>query len=124
MRMLLLAAVVAVMVAEGCGLGAEKERQRVRDEEFSAARMNGRFKADDPLVQMLSGSEREAMVRAGMMEESELDDAERFAEGEDGEEDGEGDDEKTTSQKAGDAVMSFLVVGVTLGMMAAPYLLF
>lgn len=96
----------------------------MRDQEFSAARLSGRFKADDPLVKMLSGSERDAMVRAGMMEEGDPDDPSYLAEGEEGDDEGEGEDEKSSQDKAGDAVMSVLVVGVTLGMMAAPYLLF
>jgi hypothetical protein len=33
-------------------------------------------------------------------------------------------EEKSTADKAGDVMMSVLTVGVTLGMMAAPYLLF
>ena len=122
MRMLLLVAVLAVLAADGCGM--EKDRERLREERFSAARLSGSYKADDPMVQMLSPGEREAMVRAGMMEPEELDGAMDLAEGEDGDDEGEDEGEKTTSEKAGDAVMSMLVVGVTLGMMAAPYLLF
>jgi hypothetical protein len=121
MRIALMAVVVAVAVVAGCA--AEKQRVE-REEKISAARLGGKFHYDDPLVAMLTPSEREALVRAGMMDER--------PEGEPayGEDQGEGDEtastdeEKSTMDKAGDMMMSVLAVSVTLGMMAAPYLLF
>ena len=113
-------AVVAVAVVIGCAA----EKQRVQDEErLSASRLDGRFQYDDPLVQMLSPREREAMERVGMMAPKP-----ELAEG-DVDEDGDGladppKEEQSSMDQAGDVMMSVLSVGITLGMMAAPYLLF
>jgi hypothetical protein len=127
--MRLAAMVVAVMVAVaigGCVTAAEKKRVE-REDKISASRISGKFRHDDPIVKMLSADEREALDRAGMME------ARAEGDGELGEdfvdEDGDGEDDalsenKTGMDKAGDVMMSVLSVGVTLGMMAAPYLLF
>ena len=121
MRFALLAVVVAVVVAGGCA--AEKQRLQEEDR-LSAGRLDGRFRHDDPLVEMLSPTEREAMQRVGMLapppplEEGEVD------------EDGDGiadaavEEPPSKMDQAGDVMMSVLSVGITLGMMAAPYLLF
>ena len=118
MRSALVAVVVALAIAGGCA--AEKKRVEQEDK-ISAARLSGKFRHDDPLVTMLSPSERDALENAGMMEAapegSELGD--EAANDESGD-----DDSKSSSDKYGDIAMSVLSVGVTLGMMAAPYLLF
>jgi hypothetical protein len=121
MRTALVAVGLAVMMAGGCA--AEKNRAE-KEEKISAARLGGKFRHDDPLVKMLSPDERAALDRAGMLaprpEGEELAgdpdsmDADPTTDGE----------EKSTADKAGDVMMSVLSVGVTLGMMAAPYLLF
>ena len=120
------ALVAATVVAGGCA--ADKKRVE-REKAFSAARLDGRFEYDDPLVLMLSADERQAMVNAGMLDVPEDGDLEgAIAEAEAAaDEDGDGKDdleEKTGMDKAGDVMMSVLTVSVTLGMMAAPYLLF
>ena len=113
------AAVVVTMVAIG-GCAAEKQRVE-RDDKISAARLSGKFRADDPIVKMLSDDERGALSRAGMMEP--MPEGEELA-SEDGESGDPLTENKSGFDKAGDAMMSVLTVGVTLGMMAAPYLLF
>jgi hypothetical protein len=122
--MLLVAVVVALVTAGGC---AEDKRRVEREKEFSAARLGGKFQVDDPLVRMLSPDERQAMVRAGMLdvpEDGDLEGAVAAAEA-DADGDGESDlEEKSGMDKAGDVMMSVLTVSITLGMMAAPYLLF
>ena len=117
-------AAVAVMVALVAGGGCAAETKRVADEDrLSAGRLDGRFRHDDPLVAMLSPREREAMQRVGMLAEPP-----ELAEGEvDLDGDGIADppvEEQSGMDQAGDVMMSVLSVGITLGMMAAPYLLF
>ena len=115
---------VAVMVALGVGGGCTAEKARVEKEDrLSAGRLDGRFHYDDPLVQMLSPTEREAMERVGMMAPKP-----ELLEGE-VDEDGDGiadlpQEEPSQWDQAGDVMMSVLSVSITLGMMAAPYLLF
>jgi hypothetical protein len=125
MRFAWMAVVVLVAVmAHGC---AEDQKRIEREKEFTAARLNGKFRPQDPLVQMLSADERGAMVRAGMLDMPEDGDLEgAVAEAAlDADGDGEEDDaDKSTMDKAGDVMMSVLSVSITLGMMAAPYLLF
>lgn len=127
MRTALAVAVVAVafMVAAGCS--AEKVRA-AKAERLSAARLDGKFQQDDPLIMMLSPEQRTAMMKQGMLAEA--------AEGSDLDGDGIADvdvnaaeDEKVAEEQsnmdaAGDVMMSVLSVSITLGMMAAPYLLF
>jgi hypothetical protein len=120
MRFAWVAVVAAVVMAGGCA--AEKQRVE-KEDRLSAARLDGKFRHDDPLVQMLSPREREAMQRVGM-----LADPPELAEGE-VDEDGDGIadvpvEEPSKMDQAGDVMMSVLSVGLTLGMMAAPYLLF
>ena len=122
MRLALVAVVLAMVVAGGC---AEDQKRIEREKEFSAARLNGKFQHDDPLVQMLAPSEREAMVRAGMLEVPEDGDLEGAVADAAAAKEGEEDDaNKSTMDKAGDVMMSVLTVSLSLGMMAAPYLLF
>jgi hypothetical protein len=124
MRTALAVAVVAVafMVAAGCS--AEKARV-AKDDRLSASRLDGKFQNDDPLIMMLTPDQRQAMVKQGMMAEgSEVEDL-----------DGDGiadvdaaaaanDEKQSNMDAAGDIMMSVLSVSITLGMMAAPYLLF
>jgi hypothetical protein len=123
MRLAVMAVVVGLVMAIG-GCAAEKTRVE-KEDKISAARLSGKFRHDDPIVKMLSDDERAALGRAGMMEVRAEGD-ETLGEGEDGE-GADGDaltENKTGMDKAGDVMMSVLTVGVTLGMMAAPYLLF
>ena len=118
---------VAMVVATGLAGGCAADKRRMeREREFTAARLDGRFEYDDPLVLMLSADERQAMANAGMLEmpaDGDLEGAVAAAELA-GAEDGHGVEEKSRMDKAGDVMMSVLSVSVTLGMMAAPYLLF
>ena len=115
--------VVAAAVAVAIGGCAAAEKQRVeKEEKISAARLGGKFRHDDPIVKMLSDDERSALTRAGMMEPRQ--EGDELGEGENGEETAAADEEKSDMDKAGDVMMSVLSVTVTLGMMAAPYLLF
>ena len=115
---------VVVVVLGVLMVGCAAEEQRATEErEYSAARLNGKFRQSDPLVQMLSPQERQALVRAGMLDESEVEaDDPDAASGDDAS--SSPDAQKSTTEKAGDVMLSVLKVGVTLGMMAAPYLLF
>lgn len=129
MRMALVAVVLAMAVAGGCVTATEKQKAD-REEKISAARLGGKFRHDDPLVTMLSPSERQALDRAGMLQEKpqpELD-AEGnpiVADDETGDEQPvDGDAEKSTSDKAGEVMLGLLAVVVPLGMAVAPYLLF
>ena len=112
----MVAVVLALAMAGGCA--AEKQRVE-KEEKISAARIGGKFRHDDPLVQMLSPEERGALDRAGMM--APVPEGEELA---DADEAGASEDEKSSMDTAGDVMMSVLSVSVTLGMMAAPYLLF
>jgi hypothetical protein len=128
MRLALVAAAVTVATVVAGGCATDKKRVE-REKAFSAARLDGRFEYDDPLVLMLSPSERQAMANAGMLdvpEDGDLEGAVAAAEAAaDDDGDGESDVEaKSGMDKAGDVMMSVLTVSITLGMMAAPYLLF
>jgi hypothetical protein len=103
--------------------GCAAEEQRAKEEKaFAASRLNGKFRSQDQIVQMLAPGERQALHNAGMLDESE---PELGPDGEplDGTQEADADG-KSNMDKAGDAMMSVLTVGITLGMMAAPYLLF
>jgi len=113
--MALVAVVLAVVAAGGC---AADQKRIEKEERLSAARLDGKFRHDDPLVKMLSPAEREALARQGML--APIPEGEELAEGEDA----FAEEEKTTMDAAGDVMMSVLSVTVTLGMIAAPYLLF
>ena len=127
MRTALAVAVVAVafMVAAGCS--AEKVRA-AKEERLSAARLDGKFQQDDPLVMMLTPEQRTAMMKQGMLadakEGSDLD-GDNIADIDvDAVEDEKAAEEQSGMDAAGDVMMSVLSVSITLGMMAAPYLLF
>ncbi len=120
----LVVAAAIVVMADGC---AEDQKRIEREKQFSAARISGKFRVDDPLVRMLSPDERQAMVRQGMLdmpEDGDLEGAVAAAEDTDGDGTPDEDAEKSDMDKAGDVMMSVLTVSVTLGMMVAPYLLF
>ncbi len=115
------ARVVAVVLALGMAGCAMDQEKIAKDEEITAARLNGRYSQDDPILQMLSPEERQALRQAGMMQEelpggdlTEIDGAAPQAD----------DDQPTFAQKAQGTMVSVLQVGVTLGMMVAPFLLF
>jgi hypothetical protein len=127
MRTALAVAVVAVALMVTAGCTAEKVRA-AKAERLSAARLDGKFQQDDPLIMMLSPEQRTAMMKQGMLADAD--------EGADLDGDGIADidvgsaaDEKLAEEQsgmdaAGDVMMSVLSVSITLGMMAAPYLLF
>ncbi len=119
MRSALLVAMVAAAVLGGCA--AEKQRVE-KEDKISAARLTGKFRHDDPLVVMLSAPERAALERAGMMEPRPEGADDATGEGDDAAADEHAD--KSNMDAAGDVMMSVLSVGISLGMMAAPYLLF
>ena len=127
MRMALVAVVLAMVVAGGC---AGEKQKAVHEEQISAARLSGKFRYDDPLVTMLSPTERAALDRAGMMQakpppEFDADGNEIAAADETGDESSaEAETDKSTVDKAGEAMMAVLAVIVPIGMAAAPYLLF
>ena len=127
MRMTLVAVVLAMAVAGGCA--AEKKRVD-HENQISAAWLGGKFRHDDPLVTMLSASERQALDRAGMLQEPpqptfDADGNEILADAETGDDEpGDDDSNKSTGEKAGEVMMSVLAVIVPLGMAVAPYLLF
>jgi hypothetical protein len=127
MRTALAVAVVAVafMVAAGCS--AEKVRA-AKEERLSAARLDGKFQQDDPLIMMLSPEQRTAMMKQGMLanakEGSDLDGDGMADIDVDSAEDAKAAEEQSNMDAAGDIAMSVLSVSITLGMMAAPYLLF
>ena len=123
MRTALAVVAMAVALAAIGGCAAEKQRA-AQAERLSAARLDGRFQHDDPLVMMLTPEQRAAMAKQGMLADAD--------ETEDLDGDGVPDvdaaaleaEEKSGMDAAGDVMMSVLSVSITLGMMAAPYLLF
>jgi hypothetical protein len=124
MRTALAVVAMAVALVAIGGCAAEKQRT-VKEERLSAARLDGRFQHDDPLVMMLTPEQRAAMAKQGMLADAD--------ETEDLDGDGvpdvdnaalEADEDKSGMDAAGDVMMSVLSVSITLGMMAAPYLLF
>ena len=125
MRMALVAVVLAMAVAGGCA--ADKKRVE-HDDKITAARLGGKFRHDDPLVKMLSPSERDALGRAGMLQASpepelDADGNPILADDETGEEPTD-DEEHSAADTASGVMMSVLAVIIPLGMAAAPYLLF
>ena len=121
MRTALAVVAMAVALVAMGGCAAEKQRA-AQAERLSAARLDGRFQHDDPLVMMLTPDQRAAMAKQGMLADTE--------EAEDLDGDGVADvdaavaEEQSGMDAAGDIAMSVLSVSITLGMMAAPYLLF
>jgi hypothetical protein len=124
--MRLAAMLVAVAVAGaigGCVTAAEKKRVE-QDDKISASRLSGKFRHDDPIVQMLSADERGALANAGMMEPRE-EGADELGDGGSGDgEQADADADKSGMDKAGDVMVAVLAVVVPLGMAVAPYLLF
>jgi hypothetical protein len=124
MRLVVVAVGMALLVGACSAMQDMEDKRAKRDQEFSAGRLDGKFGADDPIVHMLSPEERNALDHAGLMAEPlPPDEADAAAAGADDDTDIDGRP-KTKAQKAGDVMMSVLTVGITLGMMAAPYLLF
>jgi hypothetical protein len=127
MRTALAVAVVAVAFMVAAGWSAEKVRA-AKEERLSAARLDGKFQQDDPLIMMLSPEQRTAMMKQGMLaapkEGSDLDDDGIADVDVDAVEDEKAAEEQSNMDAAGDVMMSVLSVSVTLGMMVAPYLLF
>jgi len=121
MRTALAVVAMAVALVAIGGCAAEKQRA-AQAERLSAARLDGKFQQDDPLVMMLTPDQRAAMMKQGMLADA--------AEGEDLDGDGVADADAAVAEQqsgmdaAGDVMMSVLSVSITLGMMAAPYLLF
>ncbi len=121
MRTALAVVAMAVALAAIGGCAAEKQRA-AQAERLSAARLDGKFQHDDPLVMMLTPEQRAAMAKQGMLADA--------SENEDLDGDGVADvdaavaEEQSGMDSAGDVMMSVLSVSITLGMMAAPYLLF
>ena len=123
--------VVGLVLASACGMEKEQAAKEEREQHISAARLNGKFDRRDPVVAWLSDDERSALERAGMMDpkpEAELASAGEGGEGDDADDPDDPDDplggHKTKEEKAEDMMMSVLTVGITVGMMVAPYLLF
>lgn len=121
MRTALAVVAMAVALVAIGGCAAEKQRA-AQAERLSAARLDGKFQHDDPLVMMLTPEQRAAMAKQGMLADA--------SENEDLDGDGVADvdaavaEEQSGMDAAGDIAMSVLSVSITLGMMAAPYLLF
>ncbi len=121
MRTALAVVAMAVALVAIGGCAAEKQRA-AQAERLSAARLDGKFQHDDPLVMMLTPEQRAAMAKQGMLADA--------SENEDLDGDGVADadaavaEEQSSMDSAGDVMMSVLSVSITLGMMAAPYLLF
>ena len=121
MRTALAVVAMAVALVAIGGCAAEKQRA-AQAERLSAARLDGKFQHDDPLVMMLTPEQRAAMAKQGMLADA--------SENEDLDGDGVADvdaavaEEQSGMDAAGDVMMSVLSVSITLGMMAAPYLLF
>jgi hypothetical protein len=111
------AVVLALVMAGGC---ATEQAKVDKEEKISAARLGGKFRQDDPLVQMLSPEERGALGRAGMM--AEVPEGEELADA-DGTTPSD-EEQKTGMEQVGGAMLSVLSVVVPLGMAVAPYLLF
>jgi hypothetical protein len=127
MRTALAVAVVSVAFMAVAGCSAEKVRA-AKEERLSAARLDGKFQQDDPLIMMLSPEQRTAMLKQGMLaqptEGSDLD-GDGIADVDVADEaDAKNAEEQSDMDAAGDVMMSVLSVSITLGMMAAPYLLF
>ena len=94
------------------------------DQAFSAGRLDGKFGHHDPLLAMLSPEERGALERAGLMADDGINPASDEFGADEGGGGALGEEPKSGMQKTGDVMMSILTVGVTVGMMVAPYLLF
>ena len=114
----LLAVAVVLGVAGGCGM-EQKSHMDEADKAFSAGRLDGKFGHNDPILMMLSPEERGALEDAGLMASDGIEPI-----GDDLDGGAPPEEVKSGSEKAGDVMMSILTVGVTVGMMVAPYLLF
>jgi hypothetical protein len=120
MRTALAVVAMAVALVAIGGCAAEKQRT-VKAERLSAARLDGKFQADDPLVMMLTPEQRAAMAKQGMLAKR-RDRGSRRRRGPDVDAAALEAEEKSGMDAAGDVMMSVLSVSITLGMMAAPYL--
>jgi len=120
MRVILVVAVGLLLVGAGA-CGTEKSRPKDDDGNFSAAQLGGRYKPDDPIVQMLSPEQRQALRDADMMQEPDPDATDELG---DDQAAADGEEESTTGEKVAGSMMSLLAVGISLGVMVAPYLLF
>jgi hypothetical protein len=119
-------AAAVVTMALGCAVTEKQRLETEHEEKISAARMSGKLRHDDPLVVMLSPDEREALGRAGMLEEPHEGDVAADAADPNGDPDEVDEDGKprTTADKAGDVAIAVMSVVVPLGMAIAPYFLF
>ncbi len=118
--MVAVAVALAVAMAGGCATTEKERLAQEKEDRISAARLGGKFRHEDPLVQMLSPEERVALDRAGMLAEP---DPEELAAA-DTENAAAEDADKSSMDKAGDVMIAVLSVVIPLGMAAAPYLLF
>lgn len=122
--MVLVAALMAAVVLGGCA--AEKARVDQRRQDLSAAALGV---PSSSLLRHLTPEERDALDRAGMTDRVVSEEAMGGAPDADGEDDLSadevGDDEPdSTSEKAGKIGIAVLQVGLTLGMLAAPFFMF
>lgn len=124
MRMMLSVMGVALLVAGACA----PERNRVADldadDGISAERLGGGIEGQGSIVHLLSPEERVALDRAGLIRHKDEQTALADVEGIDDEVVEEGEDEGVTSAEVTGTMMSLLAVGISLGVMVAPYLLF
>jgi hypothetical protein len=120
MRAAMVAVVLALVMAGGCGVEQARVDKQEKEDKISAARLGGKFRYDDPLVQMLSPEERGALGKAGMM--AEVPEGEELADADGATPSDE--KEQTGMEQAGGVMLSVLSVVVPLGMAVAPYLLF
>ena len=119
---MVVAAAVVVAIG-GCVTAAEKKRVEQEDK-ISAARLGGKFRHDDPIVQMLSADERGALANAGMMEPRD-EGADELGDGSGGDgEQADADANQSGMDQAGGVMLSVLSIVIPLGMAVAPYLLF
>jgi hypothetical protein len=117
-------AIYALLLVGGCGMMEQNKPEEQVDADLTADDLGtGDFSADDDIIKMLPAEQREALEQSGMIRPAKHADA---ADG-DGADDGDlgaDHDGDSTSKKVGGTMMSILAVGFSLGIMAAPYLLF
>jgi hypothetical protein len=116
--------VVGVLVLAACGLEHKKKPPADPDDRADvSARDLDDINEEGSIWHSLDNSEKTAVERSGMSgvahHAKPLDD-----EDEDAFEEATHESKETTSDKAGKVTMSFLLVAVTLGAAAAPFLLF
>jgi hypothetical protein len=123
------AAVCALLCVGACGTERNRPEEQVDADVTAEDLGDGGLAADDDIVQMLSPDQRAALEQNGMIRAAEAadpSDTDTANADEAGDEDGADADHKneSTSKKVGGAMMSLLAVGFSIGVMAAPYLLF